>query len=353
MLELCVYLFPTALICLSEEKKRSLKSLLGGSKSAESRSANGSRKEKGVLKLKGRIYLKHVKRVIDSTVAGELSLTIAMQDEKLDSFILTFGDRSSHELWKRTLTQAVGDIQGVPISTFTNSSSPGARGTSFSSKLARMGLQDSVVQATHQSPMFGGISPSFADPWSPDGSGLPTSSTVSSVNRESDLAAPLGPVHTPLDLVLAFSLPTAAGSNQSSTPLKLRLIKSTLEFVFSVLGPQDRVSVVTFEVGVGGLVRKTPLLCPGRASGRAKLQAFADRIIDNSEAHHDDENNFEVVTGKEERIDVVTGLNHAFDSILQRKTKNPITGMIVVNESGETIKRTAMDLVLARAEAAK
>ena len=38
--------------------------------------------------------------------------------------------------------------------------------------------------------------------------------------------------------------------------------------------------------------------------------------------------------------------------MLQRKTRNPVTGFVLVSDSSETTRRAQMDLVLARAEAA-
>ena len=37
--------------------------------------------EKGALKLKGWIYIRHIKQVIDMSIAGELCLMIDMEDE--------------------------------------------------------------------------------------------------------------------------------------------------------------------------------------------------------------------------------------------------------------------------------
>jgi hypothetical protein len=47
-------------------------------------------------------------------------------------------------------------------------------------------------------------------------------------------------------------------------------------------------------------------------------------------------------------VDIVAGL----DVVLQRKAKNPVSGMILVSDSAESTRRAQMDLVLARAEAA-
>ncbi len=45
-------------------------------------------------------------------------------------------------------------------------------------------------------------------------------------------------------------------------------------------------------------------------------------------------------------------LSSALDIVLQRKSKNPISGMVLVSDTAETTRRAQMDLVLARAEAA-
>jgi len=43
----------------------------------------------------------------------------------------------------------------------------------------------------------------------------------------------------------------------------------------------------------------------------------------------------------------------ALDTVLQRKAKNPISGMLLVSDAADSTRRAQMDLVLARAEAAK
>lgn len=41
------------------------------------------------------------------------------------------------------------------------------------------------------------------------------------------------------------------------------------------------------------------------------------------------------------------------DVVLQRKHKNPISGLLLVSDAADSTRRAQMDLVLARAEAAK
>ena len=84
------------------------------------------------------------------------------------------------------------------------------------------------------------------------------------------------------------------------------------------LSAKDRLSLVTFEVGMGGRVRKTPFLCLGRAQSRARLVKFIDEIGNgsvgggngggNGVAGTEDE--FLQRTPKDEKTDVVTAVNH-------------------------------------------
>lgn len=87
--------------------------------------------------------------------------------------------------------------------------------------------------------------------------------------------------HPPIDLILVVSVP-APNASPSTAALKIRVIKATLDFLVSSLGKGDRISFVTFEVGPGGRVRKTPFLSPHSSvnSGRGKerLDMFIDDI---------------------------------------------------------------------------
>ncbi|CDW99175.1 hypothetical protein, partial [Sporisorium scitamineum] len=67
-------------------------------------------------------------------------------------------------------------------------------------------------------------------------------------------------------------------SISSSAALKLRLIRSSLDFVVHNLGPNDRVSIVAFTVGIDGEVKRTGLLNPHREASRQLLQEFVQNI---------------------------------------------------------------------------
>ena len=107
--EFYVYLFKEAIICVMEEKKRGLGRLLSNASSfTDLGSLLGQ--SKGVLRLKGRIYVKHIKNVTASSAAGEMSLTIIMEDE-LASFILIFKEQGPLEAWKSNIQALINLFQ--------------------------------------------------------------------------------------------------------------------------------------------------------------------------------------------------------------------------------------------------
>ncbi|OCF40937.1 zinc finger family protein [Kwoniella heveanensis CBS 569] len=334
--EFHVYLFQEALICVSEEKKSGLRGIFSSSASIRSDHSSGSHHGRGVLKLKGRIYVRHVRKVIDTSVPGELSLTITMEDESLDSFILCFKDRSSHETWRSTINRLLEDVKGGSqnkVQKMMGSAAPRSANASSSANGSALGM-------------------SFGDLASPSTAGFavtPASSTFTHTEpTPGDLAyeQPLAPIHTPIDLVIVLSLP--APSSNSQLPLKVKLMKSSLSFILALLGPKDRISLVTCEMGVNGLVRKTPFLSPCRYESRKRLEAFVETLGTGRTAKDE----FEASVGREERFDVVTAVNVALDVVLQRKVKNPISGMVLISDTSDVIKRAQMDLVTARLDAA-
>ncbi|ORY20538.1 Pleckstrin homology domain-domain-containing protein [Naematelia encephala] len=356
--EFHIYLFQEALICIAEEKKSGLRSIFSSSSSAKSDStAHGG---KGVLRLKGRVFIKHVRKVIDSSHDRELSLTITMDDESSEWFILLFKERASLEVWKTHLNGLIDDMwktghapqsaSKVDKLMGTGSSAPGgARSTSG-------GKAFSPTSAASQP--SGGLGMSFGDFNSPVGShsagpGLSAFPLVSppafsADSGPGDLAylAPLAPRHTPLDLIIVLAIP--APISGQTLPLKLKLMRASIQFTLALLGPRDRVSLVATEHGPNGAVRKTPLLNATQTSSRRRLEAFVD-LLGRGKT---EDNEFAVPVGPEERQDVVTAVNVGLDVVLQRKQKNPLTGFILISDISDTIKRTQMDLVAARLDAA-
>lgn len=127
-----------------------------------------------------------------------------------------------------------------------------------------------------------------------------------------------------MDLILVIALPPPAAT-ASTAQLKVRVIKDTLDFMVGSLGGngRDRISLVTFEVGLGGRVRKTGFLTVGRSSGR--LHAFIDGIKWGGESNvrPEDEDEWAVKGTREEKTDVVTAVNHGtFLSMLSELLSN-------------------------------
>jgi len=324
--------------------------------------------------------------VTDTSIAGELSLTIDMEDERLESFILIFRDRSSLEAWKTNISSfvAMHQQQGqaqAQIAARMGSTSRDVNGGGPSSGNRSMGADGGGVgmgmgmgtlpdldefgapapqqQQQGQRPpriMSGSSSNTYS---STEQDSLLSGSARSSSTSHGSMASPrsgmqqklttlgedeelympyaqatpglvtphlssgpsnsLTPLpHSSMDLILVISLPPP-NATPSTAALKIRVIKTTLDFVIGSLSAKDRFSLVTFEVGMGGRVRKTPFLCLGRAQSRARLVKFIDEIGNGSvgggagggaNGGPGTEDEFLQRTPKDEKTDVVTAVNH-------------------------------------------
>jgi len=322
--EFYVYLFKEAIICVVEEKKRGL---------SISSHATSS---KGVLRLKGRIYVRHIKNVIASSAAGEMSLTIDMEDE-LASFILIFKDRASLESWKNNIQALVSlyHTQSGVVRHPESERPPDLDTFGGSQKAMRMlsgtsnttiSTVDSLLHSSGQSTASSSTSPGSMvrqNKLAPLGEDDELSNyddsptnlvTPHTSSGPSNSLSPLA--HPQMDLILVISLPPP-NSLPSTAQLKIRVIKATLDFLVASLGPKDRLSVVTFEVGVGGNVRKTPFLMVGRPHSRARLEKFIDETGVKFDESKDD---FLIRGSKDEKTDVVTAVNHGKHIDNQEKT---------------------------------
>ncbi|KAJ7247653.1 Pleckstrin homology domain-containing protein [Mycena haematopus] len=368
--EFYVYLFKEALICVAEERKRSLGRLLSND-AASSTSAT----PRGVLRLRGRIYVRHIKHVTATSSAGEMSLTIDMEDE-LASFILIFKERSSLETWRTKIQSLVNHFQGqnptsseperpLDMEEFGGSAKAmrmlsGGSGNTSSTGESSLLNGSSARSTMSSSTSHGSLPPPrnnqhmYANKLSP----LGEDDEMSAYDSPTGLVTPytsagpsnsLTPLpHPPLDLILVVSLPPA-GAVPSTAALKVRVIKATLDFTLASMGNKDRLSLVTFEVGQSGRVRRTPFLGVSKAQSRQRLEKFIDEIGVRVDDATDE---FLVRGSKDEKTDVVTAVNHGLDVVLQRKSKNPVSGMMLVSDASDSTRRAQMDLVLARAEAA-
>ena len=351
--EFFVYLFREAIICVVEERKRGLGRLLSNTGVGDTGPLNGGNagQQKGVLRLKGRIYIRHIKHVTDTSVVGEMSLTIDMEDERLDSFILIFRERSSLETWKSHIQRLVtafqqqngfvsprhpspGDAAALEEfgggggkaarmlsgSTGTTSysnedsllSGPSSRSTTSSTSHSSLGALDRTLKAQYAQQHRLATLEEDDEP-SRYSTPIPVPLVTPHLpGGPSNSLTPLN--HPPLDLILVISIPPPHVT-VSVANLKYRVIKSSLDFVIASLSPKDRLSLVTFEVGVGGKVRKTPFLNVGKSSSRLRLGKFVDEIGARRDPDHDE---FLVRGSQDEKTDVVTAVNHG-RSCLSRK----------------------------------
>ncbi|KAG8742764.1 hypothetical protein FRC10_000931 [Ceratobasidium sp. 414] len=371
--EFYVYLFREAIICVLEEKKKSLGRLLASGNSgsfdaASLASSSPGFANKSVLRLKGRIYIRHIKRLLDTSVAGELSLTIDMEDERLESFILIFRDRASLEEWRATIQSLVNaqhaasnlviqDLVEFGSSAGRPGPNKGTRARSAATTASSLGTESILNSGPRSTVSSSSSGPAYAYAKSPE---LPQQQHYLGPSPHVSPHVSAGPSntlpplpHAPIDLIAVVSLP-APNAHASTAQLKLRVIRTTLDFLVASLGPRDRLALVTFQAGKNGRVRKTPFLNLGKPGSVARMSGFIESTASRTaeENFNDGSDEFWVKTGKDEVVDVVTAVNHGLDSVLQRKQKNPISGMVLVCDAADSSRKPQMDLLMARTEAA-
>ena len=157
----------------------------------------------------------------------------------------------------------------------------------------------------------------------------------------------------PLDLMLVLSVPAPNTSGPSSAALKLRLIRSTLDFVIHAIGTRARISIVTYTVGEAsyGALKKTPWLATGNAGGMKRLEQAVCDIV--GEVGSNDVEGLVAVDAEEEKVTVATAVNLALDIILQRQSKSATSGMILLNDGRDGAQKQQIDLVMTRADAGR
>ncbi|KAF8751645.1 Pleckstrin homology domain [Rhizoctonia solani] len=340
-------LFKEAIICVLEEKKKTLGRLLqtgsgagsfDGSSLASGATSPGPFGSKSVLRLKGRIYIRHIKRLLDTSVAGELSLTIDMEDERLESFILIFRDHSSLENWRATIQglvnaqRAANNIQIQDLVEFGGAAQAGGKGTrarSAATTASSIGA-DSLLHSGQRSTLSSTASSA--------GGGYP------SYSKSPEPYVHVAPMSVPGHQCFTSPAPWTNGryavvslpppsANPSTAQLKHR-------------GPIRAGHLPSRQVRT---VRKTPFLSIGRPGSVTRLSGFIESMA-NPPPDNSDE--FSVTSAKDEIVDVVTAVNHGTGHGPAAKKKNSISGMVLVCDASDTSRKPQMDLLMARTEAA-
>ena len=133
--------------------------------------------------------------------------------------------------------------------------------------------------------------------------------------------------HVPLDIVVVIPV------SSSMQGLKINLLRDALRFLIQNLGERDRMGLVTFGSSGGGV----PLV-----GMTTKAWNGWNKTL----------NSIRPVGQKSHRADVVEGANVAMDLLMQRKSNNPISTILLISDSS-TSDAESVDFVVQRAEAAK
>ncbi|KAF2106911.1 Pleckstrin homology domain-containing protein [Lophiotrema nucula] len=295
--ELECYLFSEMLICVKEKKLP---------QQAQWDSVDSATR-KAKCTLKGSILIKkHLNQVEHSQEDAILTLSLSVAE--LPSFHLQFQNRSQLELWRRALMDIRMDFtppSRVPDYDQDNS------GTDDDEYRANKPKRVSSVNSSY------GAARSNVT--------APTEYTNSRAGGPELRFG--GSVHVPLDIVVVIPV------SSSMQGLKINLLRDTLKFLVSNLGERDRMGLVTFGSSGGGV----PIV--GMTS-----KAWNDwpKVLDS----------IRPVGQKSLRADVVEGANVAMDLLMQRKSNNPLSSILLISDSS-TSDAESVDFVVSRAEAAK
>ncbi|KAF2763361.1 von Willebrand and RING finger domain-containing protein [Pseudovirgaria hyperparasitica] len=308
--ELECYLFSEMLICVKEKKNQ------------QQWDESGNKKPRCTLK--GSILIKkHLQQIESSAGEHDAStasrfqltdtcledhiLTLSLSVNELPSFHLQFQDRSQLDIWRRALTNLNSDVarpRRVADYELDNS------GTDDEELHRSKSKRNS---STHSS--YGPRSTATA----------PTEYTNSRLGS-TDIHMPQS-VHVPLDIIIVIPI------SSSMAGLKISLLRDTLRFLVNNLGERDRMGLVTFGSSGGGV----PLV-----SMMSKSWTGWSKILDS----------IRPVGQKSLRADVVEGANVAMDLLMQRKSANPLSSILLISDSSVS-DGESVDFVVSRAEAAK
>ncbi|KMU86540.1 LOW QUALITY PROTEIN: von Willebrand and RING finger domain-containing protein [Coccidioides immitis H538.4] len=286
--ELECYLFSEMLICIKEKKSP-----------ATSPFDDPSTKRKNSrCTLKGSILIKkHLKET--NTI-----LTLNLSVNELPCFHLQFQCRTQLDVWKRALL----DLHNVdahirnPDYDVENSGTEEEDYRTFKTKTR--------VSSTNSS----------------YGAGKSAATALTDYTN-SIRDGRLNSFHVPLDIVVVIPV------SSSMQGLKITLLRDTLRFLVQSLGPRDRMGLVTFGSSGGGV----PLV-----GMTTNAWGGWNGVL----------NSIRPVGQKSLRADLVEGANVAMDLLMQRKSTNPLSSILLISDSS-TSDPESVDFVISRAEAAK
>jgi hypothetical protein len=228
---------------------------------------------------------------------------------ELPSFHLQFKDRRELESWRRALL----DINN-PNSNPPNS----ARPTEY--ELENSGTDEEDYR-TLKTQRLSSVNSSYGAAKSYN-----TAATEYSRAGNADPRLLLA-FHVPLDIVVVIPV------SSSMQGLKITLLRDALKFLVANLGERDRMGLVTFGSSGGGvpIVGMTSKAWNGWSKVLESIRPVGQKSL---------------------RADVVEGANVAMDLLMQRKSANAISSILLISDSS-TSDPESVDFVIQRAEAAK
>ncbi|KAB8772381.1 hypothetical protein FH972_026670 [Carpinus fangiana] len=295
--ELECYLFGEMLICVKEKKV------------PQSQAWDGQELRK--FTLKGSIMIKKHLANIEQTLGDDEDdnvLTLSLSVPELPAFHLQFPSLEKLDQWRESLFSLGGPDEGGR----DDYSDDGTiLSTEYDDNGPRVGALSSIHSSYGANKSYNTAPTEYSEP-------RPLA------HRKQNLSYSL---HVPIDIVVVVPL------SSHMHGLKISLLKDLLKFLLYSLGRRDRLGLVGFGAGGGAI----PL-----ANLTSNDWPSWDRVVESIKA-----------TGpKSARIDPVEGANVAMDILMQRKTSNPISSILIVSDSS-TAEEDSVDFVVSRAEAAR
>lgn len=294
--ELECYLFSEMLICVKEKK-------------LPAQWDDGQRKPATRCTLKGSILIKkHLNDVTETGAIDENILTLNLSVAELPQFHLRFDNRNQLKLWN----QALLDLNAVD----------------FAPSVRSPDMDRGEMSENDEDPDWNRVGrqrvSSIASSW---GHKSAATAMTEYTNVPSKAARLPTPVHVPIDVVVVVPI------SSSMQGVKINLVRDALKFMVSTLGERDRMGLVTFGSGGGGvpIVGMTTKAWPGWSNVLGSIKPVGQ---------------------KSHRADVVEGANVAMDLLMQRKHNNPIATILLISDAS-TSDADSVDFVVSRAEAAK
>ncbi|PGH21614.1 hypothetical protein AJ80_03047 [Polytolypa hystricis UAMH7299] len=292
--ELECFLFAEMLICVKEKKN------------AQQAPYEDPRTRRKLPRytLKGSILIKkHLKDV--ESIPEEPVLTLNLSVAELPCFHLQFQSRNQLELWKRALLDL-------------HNPDPMMRSPDY--EMDNSGAEDDDYRTSKTTKRVSSANSSY-------GAGKSNNTALTDYTNPGRDGYLVSSSHVPLDLVVVIPV------SSSMQGLKITLLRDSLKFLVQNLGPRDRMGLVTFGSSGGGV----PLV-----GMTTKLWNGWGKVL----------NSIRPVGQKSLRADVVEGANVAMDLLMQRKSNNPLSTILLISDSS-TAEPESVDFVISRAEAAK